>query len=239
MAHDVAAKIDELVRALSASLGTNLVSCVLYGSAARGDFDPKRSDVNLLLILHDASPTALAPAGPAIARWARAGQAPPLIFAEREWRASTDVFAMEIEEIRHAHRVLAGGDPFAKLGTAPADLRHELEREARGKLVHLRAHYAATAFDGKTLGEFLLGSAKTFFVLFRTLLRLTGTVPPRELEELVGATAKIVGFDAGAFAWVLARMHARPVPALKPHDSVGVRYVEAIERVVRFIDEMG
>jgi hypothetical protein len=238
MTKDVNARIDELAHALTAALGTNLTSLVLYGSVARGDYDAKRSDVNLLLIVQDASPTALAPAGPAIARWARMGQPPPLMFAAQEWRASTDVFAMEMEEMRQAHRVLRGDDPFVGLETSPADVRHELEREARGKLAHLRAHYAACESDGRALGGLLLNSAKTFFVQFRTLLRLKGTVPPRKLDELVAATASVVGFDASALAWVLAKTSGGKAPDLKPHDPTGVRYVEAIERVVRFVDEM-
>ncbi|HWP36264.1 MAG TPA: nucleotidyltransferase domain-containing protein [Gemmatimonadales bacterium] len=238
MAKDINARIEEFAGALASSLGSNLVSLVLYGSVVRGDYDPKRSDVNLLLILHDASPSGLTPAGSVFARWTREGQPPPLIFSAREWRASTDVFAMEIEDMRQAHRVLRGEDPFAGLETSPADIRDELEREARGKLVHLRAHYAACESDGRALGELLLSSAKTFFVLFRTLLRLKGTVPPRPLGELVRATAAIVEFDPQSLGWVLARMEGHRVPDLKPRDPTGVRYVEAIERVVRFIDEM-
>jgi hypothetical protein len=238
MATDINARIEAFASALSASLGSNLVSLVLYGSVVRGDYDPKRSDVNLLLILNDASPSGIAPAGSAIAGWTRGGQPPPLVFSSREWRASTDVFAMEIEDMRQAHRVLRGEDPLAGLETSPADSRHELEREARGKLVHLRAHYAACQSDGRALGELLLSSAKTFFVLFRTLLRLKGTVPPRQLDELVRATAGIAGFEAQSLGWVLAKIEGHRVPELKPHDPTGVRYVEAIERVVRFVDEM-
>ena len=40
-------------------------SAVLYGSAARGDFVPGQSDLNLMLILDDLSPARAPSAGPA------------------------------------------------------------------------------------------------------------------------------------------------------------------------------
>ena len=44
-------------------------SAVLYGSAARGDFVPGRSDLNLMLITDDLSPARLSGLGGAFAGW--------------------------------------------------------------------------------------------------------------------------------------------------------------------------
>lgn len=238
MPRDPVAKVEELAAQVERTMGDNLRSLVLYGSAARGDFDPKRSDFNLLLIVREASPAALRPLGSAIGKWAAAGQPPPLILTTHDWETCTDVFPMELEDMRQAHRLLRGEDPFPGMETSPADLRDELEREARGKLIHLRAEYAATEADGRALGELLLASAKAFFVLFRAVVRLQGHVPPRQPAELVRLTAHAAGVDASAFDWVLARTAGQKVPGLQPYDPIGERYLEAIERVVRFVDEM-
>jgi len=232
-------QLDELAAELDRATGDNLVSLVLYGSAARGNYDPKRSDVNLLLIVRDAGPEALQPLGGLVGRWTKkAGQPPPLIFSEAEWLASTDVFAMEIEDMRQAHRVLRGADPFAGLETSPADLRTELEREARGKLLQLRSEFAATEADGRALGDLLETSAGTFFVLFRALLRLKGTVPARKADELVAQTATLVGFGQDAFQWPLARLAGHSARRLEAHDKAGAQYLSAIARFVTFMDEM-
>jgi predicted nucleotidyltransferase len=53
------------------------VSVVLYGSAARGDWDATRSDLNLLLVLEDASPPALQQLMPAVRSWHEAGFTAP------------------------------------------------------------------------------------------------------------------------------------------------------------------
>ncbi len=238
MARNWNADLETLAASLEQTLEGHLVSLVLYGSAARGDFVAGRSDVNLLLILTDASANVLRSIGPAVHTWVKAGHGPPLIFSEQGWRASTDVFPMEIEDMRQAHRLVRGRDPFVGLETAPADLRQELEREVVGKVLQLRAEYAASGPHPKALGALLETSARTFCVLFRAVLRLRGTVPPQDAGELVQAAAQVIGFDAGAFDWVLARLAGRKVPDLAQFDPVAERYLAAIERLATFVDEM-
>jgi hypothetical protein len=238
MAKDWNTQLEDLAAQLDRSLKDHLVSLVLYGSAARGDFNPGHSDLNLLLILDDASPETLRAMGSAVHFWVKAGHPPPLIFSQGGWRASTDVFPIEIEDMRQAHRMLRGGDPFVGLETAPADLRQELEREVLGKLLQLRAEYAASGPLPKALGALLENSAATFFVLFRAVLRLTGTVPPAAPAELVRVTASVVGFDPTAFDWVLARLAGNRIPDLTQFDPIAERYLGAIERLAEFVDVM-
>ena len=238
MARDWYAELETFAASLDQTSGARLVSLVLYGSAAGGDFVAGRSDLNLLLILTDASVAGLRSISPAVHAWVKAGHPPPLIFSEQGWRASTDVFPMEIEDMRQAHRVLRGRDPFVGIETAPADLRQELEREVRGKVLQLRVEYTASGPHPKALGALLENSARTFFVLFRAVLRLRGRVPPREPAELVQGAAQVVGFDAGAFDWVLARLAGRKVLDLTQFDPVAERYLAAIERLATFVDEM-
>lgn len=238
MAKTIHERVEPFATRIAAALGDNLVSLVLYGSAARGDHDRARSDVNLLLVLRDASPAALRPVGEAVAGWVKSGQPPPLIFSERGWRASADVFPIEVEDMRAAHRLLRGADPFAGLVTTRRDLRHELEREVRGKLLQLRTEYAAAEADGRALGDLLERSAPTFFVLFRALLRLHGAEPPADQAALVRQAADVAGFDAAAFDWVLARLAHHKTDRLAAYDRRGEAYVAAIERLAEHIDTL-
>jgi hypothetical protein len=197
---------------------------------------PDRSDVNLLLIVRDASAAVLHRASPALNAWTRRGQRPPLIQTPAEWRASADVFPMEIEDIRDAHRLLAGRDPLAGLATSAADLRRELEREVRGKLFYLRAAFTAAAADGKALGELLAQALGTLLVFFRAALRYAGRPVPAEPEPLVAAAAALAGFDAAAFAWALAARAGNPPRKLAAYDGVGAEYLRAVERFAEYVD---
>ena len=48
-------KLTELVSRLKEAAGKNLESVILYGSAARGDYKPGKSDLNVLCTLVDLS----------------------------------------------------------------------------------------------------------------------------------------------------------------------------------------
>jgi len=229
--------VERFAERLEGALGDDLVAVILYGSAARGTYVKGRSDLNVLVVLRDASAEALRPAAAILADWTKAGEPAPLVFAEAEWRASADVFPIEIEDMREAHRLVRGSDVITGLATTRADLRRELEREVRGKLLRLRTEYAAAAPSGKALARLLLASASTFLTLFRATLRLAGHSPPRESAALVRAAAEVAGMDERAFDWVVGRLEGKVMPVLAPFDPAAARYVDAIERLARFVDE--
>src|SRR5467141_1084832 len=166
--------IGALTRGLQEALGENLVALMLYGSAARGTASPGYSDVNVLLVVREATAEVLRQAAGPLAAWRKAGHGAPLIQTEREWAASADVFPLEIEDIREAHTLLAGRDVVSGLVTRREDAREELEREARGKLIRLRAEYVAAADDSAAHGALLARATGTFLVFFRAVLRLAG-----------------------------------------------------------------
>ena len=238
MAGSTKPNLEQFAARLEAALGDNLVALLLFGSAARGTNVEGRSDLNVLVIVRDAAVAKLHAATPLLAEWAKAGEPAPLLFAESEWRASADVFPIEIEDMREAHRLLAGRDPFEGLATKRGDLRRELEHELRGKVLRLRTEYAAAAADGKALGRLLVHSAGTFFVLFRATLRLLGGAPPAGHDALVRETAAAAGLDASAFEWVLPALGGKPPKDLAAFDPVAGRYVDAMEALADFVDRL-
>lgn len=233
---DIQERIEALASEIETAAGDNLIALFVYGAMVR-EAHPHDPHADIAVILRDASAAALDQLGPAIARWARAGERPPLIMSELSWRASTDVFPIEIEEMREAHKLLRGRDLFEDLTTDPEDLRRELEREARGKLLQLNVHYAAAVEDGRALADLLRDSVKTFFVLFRAALRLAGRKPPTEHATLVTETAELAGFDPSAFTWPLEQLGADKPTALAAHDPVGATYVDALGRFVAYVDQ--
>jgi predicted nucleotidyltransferase len=238
MAGSTKPNLEQFASRLEAALGDNLVALLLFGSAARGTHVEGQSDLNVLLIVKDAAVARLHSATPVLAEWAKGGQPAPLVFAEAEWRASTDVFPIEIEDMREAHRMLAGRDPFAGLTTRRADLRRELEHELRGKVLRLRTEYAAAAADGTALGRLLVHSAGTFFVLFRATIRLAGGVPPQGHDALVRETAAAAGLDGSAFEWVLAALAGKNPKSLEAYDPIAGKYVDTMERLADYVDRL-
>lgn len=229
--------LSRLVEELRESLGANLVTLLLYGSSARPD-PPRDARPDLLLVVREPRADVLVAAAPSLARWRRAGHKAPLVFGESEWRASADVFPLEIEDMRESHRLLAGGDPFAAVVTQREHMRAQLEREVRGKLLHVRAAWVANLDDGAALSELLAGTFSPVLALLRSALRLAGRPVPGEAAAVVQAAAELAEFDPTAFEWPLARRSGRKPAKLEPGDRRARAYVEALERLALWVDRL-
>ena len=231
-------RAEELARDLQRTYGDGLVSAVLYGSAARGDFHEGVSDLNVLVLLRDTAPATLR-RGAALARgWVEEGNPPPLVMGIEEWRRSADVFPIELSDIRDAHRVLHGEDPFAGIRIDPSDLRHQCEHELKGKSIQLRERYLFSSVEPEELGQVLKKSLSTFLVLFRAVLRLLGEEGVRDPEQVILRTAQRAGFDPAPLLEILrARREARRFHP-DAEDRVVVGYLDAVARVVDFVDRL-
>ena len=229
---------EQFADGVSQALGGRLVSLLLYGSAASGTHVPGRSDVNTLLICDAVDEGLFVALEPALARWVRAGNPAPLILAEREWRASADAFAIEYEEIRHAHRVLAGRDPWAGISVRREDLRRQLESELMGKLVRLRQLYAAFRSDPKRLTQVIVGSTAGVFTMLRTALRLAGRTAPAAPEDLVRQAAAVIGFPPESLEDVVAHVRGRSRLALAARDPRAAAYLAAVARTAEFVNTL-
>jgi predicted nucleotidyltransferase len=228
--------LDELVTQLKAAFGDDLSSVVLYGSAAGGEHNPKRSDQNVLVIVRKV-PMSAAKAISATARaWADAGNPPPLVFTSDEWRASADVFPMEYADILERNRILFGASPFEGITIKNEDLRLQLEHEALGKLLNLRRSVLTSAGNDKHLIELLAASASTIMVIFRAVCRLHGVTPDRDNTKLVDQVAKLAQLDAEPFhhAVKMSRGHGGVTTTEALATVSG--YVSGMERLVAHLD---
>jgi hypothetical protein len=222
---------------VAAALGGRLTALLLYGSAARGTHAPGRSaGLNTLLVCDAVDEALFAALEPAVRTWTRAGNPAPLIFTEQEWRDSSDAFAIEYEEIRQAHRLLAGRDPWQGISVRREDLRRQLEFELVGKLVRLRQAYAAVRSDAKRLTELVVGSAAGFFTMLRSVLRLSGRAVPAAPAEMVREAAALVGFPRTALDDLVAHVGGRASLALAPRDPRATAYLETVARTAEFVN---
>src|SRR4051812_21422763 len=228
--------LDELVMQLKAAFGDDLVSAVLYGSAAGGEHNPKRSDQNVLVIVRRVPMTAARAIAATARAWADAGNPPPLVMTADEWRGSADIFPMEYADILERHRVLYGAAPFDGIAVQAKDLRLQLEHEAMGKLLKLRQSVLASAGDDKRLLELMAVSASTIMVIFRAVCRLHAVKPEGDNAKLVDQVAKLVQLDPAPFHRVVGVARGgKDVPAAEALPTVE-GYVAGMERLVSYLD---
>lgn len=227
---------EAFAKELSSIYGETLVSVVLYGSAARGEYREGISDLNIMMIHREMNPSVLRKGSALARRWVKAGNQPPLMFGESEWKGSADVFPIEFGDMRDAHRVLHGSDPFEGLKIDPEHLRLQCEHELRSKLIQLREYYLLSADEPEELGNLFVRSLPTFLTLFRTALRLAGHTVSRDSREVIAATAAEIGFDPDAFVRVLTAREKGEKFTPKAEDPVAIGYLTGVSRTSEWLD---
>lgn len=230
-------KLEDYVSELRAHLGEELLSVILYGSAASAEFVKHHSDFNILVVLRRLTMKELRLLSEASRTWViKAGNPPPLSFTPEKLASSADVFPIELLEMQENHRVLFGSDAVAQIPVTLMNLRHQLEYELKSKLIVLRERYLATGGAAQEVGELMIQSLANFLVLFRAALRLyQQNVPATKLEALHALSARL-GFSTAVFEEVQrlrsGENSARDVNAA----SIFERYLNEIETVVDKVD---
>jgi len=231
-------QINEFISRLRASSGENLLSVILYGSAADGEFHPDFSNVNLLCVLRESSFSALTAIAPAVEWWAKQKHHEPLVLTGEELERSTDVFSIEFLDMQQRHRVLFGEDVLNGLQIPMHLHRAQLEYELREKLILLRERLLMVKGDKKQLWELMLSSLSTFITLFRHGLIALGETPPKAKREAVRALAARIPFDASAFLQLLDIRERKAETKQFDVTDIFARYLAAVQQVTAAVDKM-
>ncbi len=228
-------KLQELVTRLHQACGENLVSIVLYGSAARDDFHEEFSDVNVLVVLQHLEPGSFAAISAVLHWWSHEEKLrPPMIMTLEELRESADVFAIELLDIQRSHKTLFGEDMVTAIAVPMNLHRIEVEHELRTTLLRLRHHLLLSPDNQDELRAVLAKSITSVLTLFRHALIALGQNPPQEKTRLLEDAAQVFGFEAQPLHAILALRNQGP-HSENVHELYHA-YMSAIQRVAHELD---
>jgi predicted nucleotidyltransferase len=231
-------KINDFVSRLRATGETNLVSVILYGSAAAGDYVAEHSDVNLLSVLRETSFASLQTLAPAVGWWREQKNRAPLVMGMEELRRSADVFSIELLDMQQSYRVLWGEDVLSTLVIPMTLHRVQLEYELREKTILLRQGLLLANGNASAIWELLLRSLPAFATLFRHSLLELGEPAIVSKREAVQKLAGKVGFEAGAFLQLLDIRERKADPKSSDVNELCGRYLKTVEQVTAAVDRM-
>ncbi|MEO7505590.1 MAG: hypothetical protein ABIZ95_00010 [Pyrinomonadaceae bacterium] len=232
--------LQRLVDDLRSTHGDNLVSVVLYGSAAAGETAEWRTDYNLLVALNSITPADLRAAQAPTREWQKLGHPLPVYFTAGELLDAADVFPIEFQRMANARKILFGADPFTGLELSNAHLRHQTEYELRSKLIQLRRLYIPASLSTKKLVDLMCQSLLSFSDLFRAVLLLLGSEAPVTQAECVGLTAEKLGLDPAPFTRILSLGESADEPSLSDAEANELfgNYLTQIESVITAVDQI-
>lgn len=236
MKNEFAAFIDDV----KASHGKNLAAVILYGSAATGDFLPRKSDYNLLIALDEITPKDLRNAHACMREWAKMGHPVPVYFTVSELQTAADVFPIEFHNMERARKVLYGADVLENIIISDEFLRHQTEYELRSKLIRLRRQYIPASESVEGLIKLMTESLSSFTSLFRAVLLMIGVEPPVKKHEIVALTCQHLAISGVPFEKIF---HIRENNFAQKLDEVGANdlfaeYMREIENVIAAVDNM-
>jgi predicted nucleotidyltransferase len=210
---DVAQELVAFLEAAKGALGEDLVSAVLFGSAAEARLRAT-SDVNLMLVLARFE-TGRIHALREPLRHARAAiRLETMLILESELAAATEAFAVKFADIRARHRVLAGHDVLAALAPSRGAMLGRLRQILLNFILRTRERYALVSLREEQLAALVADAAGPLRSAAEIMLQLEGrpaASPKAALETLARE------IDPQAWAEPLARLsQAREEGKLAP-----------------------
>lgn len=236
MDHSLTAFVDDL----RSTHRENLVSVIIYGSAAVGPHTRNRSNHNLLVVLRKIEPKDLRDSHAAVREWAKLGHKVPVYFTLSEIEHAADVFPIEFHQMQKARKVLYGHDVLAGVKISDKNLRHQVEFELRSKLIMLRRHYIPASASVEGLESLMSESLVSFIALFRGVLLLLGVDPPVDRHNTIAVIAEQLNLDGQVLEKVFNIHQANYESTLTETEANELfgKYLQQIEHVIDAVDAL-
>jgi predicted nucleotidyltransferase len=228
--------LETLVEKLRRALAERVISIILYGSAAAGEYDAVFSDLNILCVLDRLTAAELEAAEPVFHWWREPGNPAPLLLTDAEAAASADCFPIEFTDMLDRRRILFGRDVIEGMAIDRRFYRAQVEYELRTKLIRLRQKAPAAFLDRDMLVALMADSASTFLVLARHALILSGHPAPGSRHETVEGLRERFGIDPASFEQMLAVREGRMQPRSVDARAAFTRYLAGIQSLVEAVD---
>ena len=221
------------VEAYTSLYGADLVSIILYGSAAGGDFNPEKSDINLLIVLTSMDLELIAKSAAIQAGDARRRFSRPLFMDQDYIAHSCDSYPMEFLEMKGCHRVLYGEDVLLSIAPETEHLRLQVERELKGKWLHLLQEFAFVRKDKKQFLRLIDLSLKAFLPVFRALLKLKGATIPSNRKDVFKDIESAYAVTGRPFQNIAEACSSYKGSDLEPRF---IAYANAIKKIIGTIE---
>jgi predicted nucleotidyltransferase len=186
---------------LASRLGENLYSCILYGSAARGEVSHRDSDINLLIVLTIATPEAHAAVADVLTKHTRIE---PFVLGLPGLERSKLAFAIKFRSIQRNHVVLHGPDLVADFSPNSTLVRFLCEQSIRNLRLRLtHAYITIGRRDAKRYTRVVLRSLAGLIAAISEVLLCEGIELPRSRPDRVRALEKHLQVDASIITELL------------------------------------
>jgi len=218
--------------------GKDLISLIIYGSAAGGYYIKGKSDINLLVVLTPEGADRLDEALDLVKKWRKHRVATPWVMTKEFIHKSLDCYPIEFLNLQINHVLIYGEDVLTPLQFKPQDLRLQIEKELKGKLILLREGYLETEGNSRQIRQLINRSLMAFVSIFNALIYLKQAAVPHQRRETIKHMAKLYTFDSDVFLTCVAIKEG--VDNLSGAEVAGVfkKYLREVENICNIVDAL-
>lgn len=230
---------EEFVNDYKGVYGDDLVSIILYGSAAGKDYRPGKSDINFLIVLTEEGIRDPERSFSLVKKWRKRNVAVPLFLSTHYIETSTDVYPIEYFNFQKRYVLVFGKDMLKELSFKKEDLRLQIEREIKGKFLILRESYLESAGKKAALMVIIDRSLHAFMAIFNALFELKDIKAAEDKRSIITDTCRVFGLDNLIFMKLLNIKEGRIKPDEKELNSIFKDYLNEIEKLSKIVDKLG
>jgi predicted nucleotidyltransferase len=188
----VAAVLTMFLASTREALASDLVSAVLFGSAAEGRLGPA-SDVNLLLVLRSFAPDRIGRMRDALLTAEAAVKLRVMFLLESEVTSAAEFFAQKFADILRRHRTIFGEDVLAALKVPRHAEIFRLKQILLNLVLRLRETYTLRGHRPEQVRRALADTLGPLRAACATLLELEGNAPHADSTEAFTSVAASFG----------------------------------------------
>jgi hypothetical protein len=236
--NDIQKRLQTYVKEVTAVFGEQLEGILLYGSAARGEFFPGRSNLNILLLVSSYDSAVLKQYSAVHRQWSKEQILAPLFLTEEELHRSAAVFPLEFLEIQEQHRVLGGRDPFIGFHVKTDRLREAVVQGLASHVLRLRQRYVEGGGGEEATMILLPLSITATLPLLRGVQRLLGRPVLSHSDAVIEDVAAQLKLDLQGLldCWLLKR--GQITPGLHEVPRLFDRYLQAATLLARTVEQL-
>ena len=227
-----------LIANLKKTFNEKLISVFLYGSCAGDECENEFSDINIMVVIDKLLAVDLKSASFALNDFVKTKNPLPLFMDKEEWFNSCDVYPIEYSDIKDRYKILHGEDLVKPLVLEKTNLRLQCEHETKNLLIKLRQNYLAKNNDLKAIETLLKTSSKSFFALFRAILRLTETEISFNHKEAINSLAEKVQIDKEIFLTLLDFRTNSKAISKNEYEVAIQKLIDSTNEILKYIDKM-
>jgi len=231
--------IDQFVNDYKCVYGDDLISIILFGSAAGKEYIPGKSDINFMILLSEDGIRNPEKSFGLVKKWVKRNVAVPLFLTERYIETSTDVFPIEYLNFKRRHLPVYGKDVLKDLPLKKEFIRLQAEREIKGKLLLLRESYLGSYGSKAALAGIINQSLHAFMAIFNALLFLKDVDMAEGGRSLIITICSTFGLESNVFMKLIHIREGKIKPDEKELNRIFKEYLNEIHKLSKIVDEIG